>query len=307
MLTPLSQRPFHTVRLYAANTIDSITSLFFEILATWNKKWEAYANYYNYKVATREIAFDLYSKHIIHFCSNQLYPGKQVDVPTPNVTNEDFELKKSNDEVKIQGLCLGMCIDHMNRIKSSQKSFWETINEVGLKFSNGSTKKGYIYQHSEPQIRPSYKFIIAKFKKLFLKFKDTLNKDQIERLNDNEIYEILKENITTEYNLTYNRAKRISFFAQNYKCKFFKNDLDNYETLPDGDYFLRELPADKSGHIICLYKRKEGTVIFEPNYGTLFFKDQKSLFSFLESSTTRVFGQGKAKLSLFHCKDKEAK
>ena len=306
MLTPLSQRPFHSVRLYAANTIDSITSLFYEILSLLNKKWDAYAKYYDYRIFSREQASEHYSANLIQFSSNQLYPGKRVDVPTLKVSDDNYALLQSASiEKYIEGLCLGMCIDHMNRIRSSQKSFWETITAVGLKFTNGSSKRGFIYHHSQSQIATSFKYFQIKIEKIFSRFKETLDKELKETLLDHEIKEIFKDQINLEYTSKYERAKRISFIANNYKCKFYKYGIENHDDLPEGDYFLRELPSEKSGHIVCVYKRKEGTVVFDSNYGTLFFRNHEGFTSYVESSTTRMFGAGVAKLSLYHCKDKE--
>ena len=276
MLTPLSQRPFHSLKLWTSNVKDRICYLFFKTLSLLSSTSNEYAIYYSKKLSFRKISLALYSNHLIQTSFNRLYPGKQTAIPTPHITNHDYELDNIEMDANpsISGLCSGACIDYMNRVKSSKKSFWETIDSTALKFTDGCTKKGFVNHYSLNQITTT----------------DSWTEKKLENPSFKDIY----------------YAKTVSFFAQNYKSKFYKSDLDNYEDIPSGDYFLREKSSNKEEglHVVCLYKRNEGTVVFDTNFGTLFFEDHHKLLSYLTRSTKIMFN-APVNFTLFHCKDKD--
>ncbi len=275
MLTPLSHRPFHSITLFATNLKDKISYLFFKTLSLFHSTWDDYSKYYSSRLLSRKISLHFYPNHLIQSSFNRLYPGKICQLPNPAITNPDYTLSADIPTPYISGLCKGACIDYMNRVKNSKTCFWETIKSTALKFEKGCTKKGFLNHHSL----------------LKIDLTDDWAEKKIENPSFKDVY----------------LAKTISFFAKNYKCKLYSEALNRIEELPEGDYFVREIPPSKGddSHLICLYKRKEGIVIYDPNYGTLYFENNQKLIAFLDSSTKRMFNGSKAQYTIFHCKTKE--
>lgn len=298
MLQLLTERPFHSIRLKASNTKDRLCALFYKTLAYVNPSLNQYAFYYSHKIERRTIALSLYPNEIIQFSSNQLYPGKRVEVPPPPISNENaFEIKEDIQKGKLTELCLGMCIDHMRRVKSSKQPFWDTIQELGRKFENGSTKKGFIYQHIFSQIRLKQKYINEKILFILKRLVKTNSNGELEK----EVWEQNKEKIRIECIKNKLYPKLYNFIPSNFKL--ISHEMD--KPLLPGDYMLDIHNKEQKGHVINLYHRDEGTVVFDPNYGILFFNEDKKLNAFIASTVFRLFGNEEASINLYFCKNRE--
>lgn len=268
MIQLFENRPLHPLKLILSDVKDRLLEIFYKAFSILNSDFKNYASYYSNRRFSIKFSLAVYSANLIQPSFNRLFPGKRVPISKPALKG-DYLL--STDEPAIQpslsGLCTGACIDHMNRVRSSKRPFIEAIQEAAEKFVNGCTKKGYINHHSLSIIEPS----------------DDWCMDKIDDPSFKDLY----------------YAKTISFFAKNYEPLLQNQDVDD---LPEGDYFIRQ-KAGKDLHVICLYKRSEGIFVFDPNYGTLYFKNDHSLHAFLNSSTKRMFKDSSVKISVFGCQE----
>ena len=305
MLPIYSDRSLHSIRLLASNTKDRLFELFFKALSKLNPIYNEYAFYYSHKVKRRKVALTLYPDALVQISSNQLYPGKKVNVPTPIITNDKlYEVKENPKKGKLTELCFGICVDHMRRVKSSKKPFWDTINDLAIKFEHGSTKKGFVNHQIFSQIRIRQKYVNDKpinlLEKIVKKIPNITTSEEILKIWETNKKSIIQDCL--HYKLP---SKLFNFVSPNFKIDPYRSASQNLEVLPSGDYALYIFTNLQHGHVINVYKRDEGTVVFDPNYGTLFFKDSQKLNSYIATTRKRLYQDEETSLSLFICTDKE--
>ncbi|MFN4175003.1 MAG: YopT-type cysteine protease domain-containing protein, partial [Parachlamydiaceae bacterium] len=253
-----------------------ITLLFWSILSTFSASWEEHVKYYSLKIAAKKLSLFYYSDHLVQTTLNRIHPSKICRIKTPSISDPDYCL--SNDETdgvqSLSGLCLGTCIDFMNRFKRLNTLDPKALIQIADTFEPGSTQEGFIYHN---------------------------------QLNQLEISDLwVEKNLPDPAFKDLYFAKTISFFTKNYKSKLIQ--ANKVKDLCDGDYFLKEESIEKRGfhHLICLIKREQNYMVFDPNYGTLIFNDHLKLNDFIEGSTRRMFDGSPSNLTFFHCKDKKA-
>lgn len=292
MIPPLSSRPFHAIRSELENLKDAITSIFFDILSCFNSKWEAYAKYYDYRASVREKNTELYPDAIVNICVNRLYPGKDVRAPAPdNSHDKDYEIIAfPENKDYLVGLCAGMCIDHMNRVRRSKKPFIQTIKELGDKFSKGSSRKGFLKQYDFTHINLSddYTTRLKKYlKDLIIKI---VNEKPVDNLAPEQI-DSFSESKTNNLLYLFKYADRLSFSADKNNRLRWAGELDFKKPIVNGDYLIIKEPIEEEGipHAICVYKRDEGSVVFDPNIGTLAFETDQKLEEFLNKSSASLY------------------
>lgn len=298
MIAPLSQRPFHTLRWKVDNLVDSITAIFYEILSQFNSKWEDYRSFYAHRENRRDVALSLYPNEIIQISSNQLHPSKVVNVPQPsNLDLAKYTILTPKEKTPMwRGICSGMCVDHMRRVKASNKSFFGALQDIALKYVSGSTKKGFVYYHTIRQITVNEESNKSRLLNKIMQILDAGEPDALKAIIE------AKNSLTNKMKL-----KRYSYFLNNFKNKFVLRDASpNYKSLPDGDYFLIQNSKGEAGHAICLYKRAEGYAVFDPNYGSLFFKDNERFTHFIKDSMTKIYKEKETSISIYNCKEKSA-
>lgn len=285
MLTPLTNRPYDVIHLIVKTTLEGITVLFFAAMSCFNDKWAEYAKYYHYKFNCNANTLKEFPNEIIHLCFNSVHPQKMVEVPIPTASsNPNFKIREDVEKSKeTTGFCMGMSIDYMRRVKESKKPFWETINEVGKKFENGATKKGYRFQKTMRYYEPEDDYIHKKngwYEELSQKIHEYPKEDWIDEYSKRITTAILKM-----------ASKKPTCLDINFKTKYYSHDFptNDLDLLPDGDYLLSEIDNTKPGHMVCLFKRKEGIAIFDPNHGTLYFNTTKRAFEFLKHSSKRLY------------------
>lgn len=298
MITLLQDRTLHSLRLNVENIKDRLTALFYSVISCFDNTWEDTGKFYSYKAYRRNFVLNLFPNEIIQVSSNQFLPHKAFDVlpPTDLDPKKYMTYEPKPKAVRWQGLCSGICVDHMRRVKSSKKGFIESIKECAQKFSQGSSKKGYKYHHILRQIRTTNEFFEKKSYKTVGKIFQT-------KLEDNP-FDFAKKGI--EVFMLNIRKKHLQHILKEYSTKFVTNNLNlNYNELSDGDYFLYQEVKNEPGHAICLYKRKDSLIVFDPNYGTLLFKTSERFSHFLTLSMKESFCGKQPSINIFQCKDKK--
>lgn len=254
-------------------------------MANFDTKWNAYSGYYKIRALFRKLNYFELSDSLIQVSFNTLYPGKEVAVEIPSQSSDFDILEFPQNKEHFHGLCAGMSVDHMNRVRNSKLPFWETIKNLGKKFSKGATKKGYINQQILKRFILSEEGLNKCEKNLsneLVKISKQMN--LFKKKSSEEIDIIIKT--LTEIILPYIvKAESYSLIIKNYRLSW-SDKLKDDKPLPNGDYLISQYPKDldHSGHLISLYKRNEGYVVFDANYGTLFFSEDKKFFDFIKES-----------------------
>ncbi len=272
MIIPLSSRPLHTIRYHATSLRNVITLLFYKIMACFNQE---YGEYYGSIVESRFIANKIAEDRLIQNSVNSVHPRKIKEIPPFCINNKDLGLI---DKGFPRGFCVGMSLDYMRRFKSSNRPFSETVTLLAKKFEQGATKKAFIVQTIFCRIKATKAYI------------DRLGHEKINCLDP------FREMVCSI------REEMIKSLDLGLKPSYLNHEFtkEKHALIPNGDYLLFYGSKYNPGHVICLFKREQDTVVFDPNIGTCYFKNSEELYEFIEKSANTLFS-GDIKYDLYRC------